>query len=743
MRALLGLILGLMLGSGMAAAFECADVTLPSSIVICSDPELMRLADERQAVIDEARARIGEDRWPALWENQKAWVRSYATTCGIPPDRPPQIPVPISVKECFKRAAEARIAFIRAYDGTEGASASSPATTVDMAAPPRSLKRSGDQRWVVLASRRDVDEAIGIARYYSGDFPSTRVVKANNSIYAVVIGPEHTTNIQGFRERVKNMRPIPGDAFLSRGDGWTEEVWRMRSPILAEVNYDGKNLAKLDYGVISLSVSRAPDSTAGGSGFVPVLVGHIGDKIVFTVRGDPDVASGQPRAHVFLIKLEPSRSMPQVVMTSSTGGAHCCTETHIATSDSDGRWLVLKADRLDGDGYQFEDLDGDDVSELVSIDNSFLYAFDCYACSYAPVRIQKLEGTRLRDVHRDYAKFLRQDLYMMEYSAERMQELWHSNGFLGGWVGAKALVGQFDDAWARMLLSYDHNSDWLLEECATGAPLDKCPAGLKRHVSFPEALRKHLITHGYIEGQETAAAAVHAVPAEPAITPPAHPSKPEQDEPAAPGQVTASGSGYIITSEGHLITNAHVVEGCRSITVSVGTDHVQARVAARDPVNDLALIASDLKPKSVAVLRTGVRLGESIAVFGFPLHGLLVTSGNFTLGNITAVAGIGDDTRMVQMSAPVQPGNSGGPLLDQTGNVIGTVVAKINAIKLARITNDLAENINFAIKSSIVTSFLEANGITYRTGTLANDTLSPPDLAARASSFSASVECRS
>ena len=165
MRALLGLILGLMLGSGMAAAFECADVTLPSSIVICSDPELMRLADERQAAIDEARACIGEDRWPALWENQKAWVRSYATTCGIPPDRPPQIPVPISVKECFKRAAEARIAFIRAYDGTEGASASSPATTVDMAAPPRSLKRSGDQRWVVLASRRDVDEAIGIARY--------------------------------------------------------------------------------------------------------------------------------------------------------------------------------------------------------------------------------------------------------------------------------------------------------------------------------------------------------------------------------------------------------------------------------------------------------------------------------------------------------------------------------------------------------------------------------------------------
>ena len=683
MRALLALMVGLTLGSGTTAAFECAGVTLPSTIVICSDPELMRLADERQAAMNEARARIGEDRWPELWENKKAWVRSYATTCGIPPDRPPQIPVPVSVKECFKQAAEARIAFIRAYRGTEDALAVSLRTTVDTAPASRSMKLSGDQRWVVLASRRDVDEAIGIARYYSGDFSSVRVVKANNGIYAAIIGPERTTSIQAFRERAKNPRPIPGDAFLSRGDSWTEESWRMRSPVLAEVDYIG-NPAKLNYGAISLSISRAPDSTANRSGFVPVLAARIGDQTVFTIKGGTDVASGQPRAHVFLIKLNPTGSMPQVVMTSFTGGAHCCTETQIATSDSDGRWSVLKADTLDADGYQFEDLGGDGASEVVSIDNSFLYAFDCYACSYAPVRIQKLQGTRLRDVHLDYPRFLRQDLYRMEYSAERAQELWHSNGFLGGWVAAKALVGQFEDAWARMLVSYDHNSDWLLEECTTGAPLDKCPVGLKKRISFPEALRKHLITQGYIEGQETAAAAVHAVPPEPAVTPPARRSQPEHDEPAAPGGITASGSGYIVTADGHLITNAHVVEGCGSVTVSVGTDRVQARIIARDAINDLVLLASDLKPKSVAVLRTGVRLGEGIAVFGFPLHGLLATSGNFTLGNVTAVAGIGDDTRMVQISAPVQPGNSGGPLLDQAGNVVGTVVAKINAIKLAR-----------------------------------------------------------
>src|SRR5271170_2892227 len=100
MRALLALMVGLMLGSGTAAAFECAGITLPSSIVICGDPELMRLADERQAAINEARMRIGEGRWPELWENQKAWVRFYAVKCGVLPDRPPPIPVPMSIKEC-------------------------------------------------------------------------------------------------------------------------------------------------------------------------------------------------------------------------------------------------------------------------------------------------------------------------------------------------------------------------------------------------------------------------------------------------------------------------------------------------------------------------------------------------------------------------------------------------------------------------------------------------------------------
>jgi uncharacterized protein len=112
---IIGLLLGSLLFTFPALAFDCAGITLPSSIVICGDPELIRLADERQQAINETRARIGEDKWTVLWEDQKTWVRTYAAACGVPPDSLPPIPVPNSVKECFRRAAIARIAFVRNY----------------------------------------------------------------------------------------------------------------------------------------------------------------------------------------------------------------------------------------------------------------------------------------------------------------------------------------------------------------------------------------------------------------------------------------------------------------------------------------------------------------------------------------------------------------------------------------------------------------------------------------------------
>ena len=146
--------------------------------------------------------------------------------------------------------------------------------------------------------------------------------------------------------------------------------------------------------------------------------------------------------------------------------------------------------------------------------------------------------------------------------------------------------------------------------------------------------------------------------------------------------------------------------------------------------------------KKTAAFRTSIRLGEAVEAFGYPLTELLAKSGNFTLGNVSALVGLGEDSRYLQISAPVQPGNSGGPLLDQNGNVVGVVSAKLNALKLMLVTNgDIPQNVNFAIRASIVTSFLDANSVSYATGS-ATKPMQPADLADQAKAMSAFIECR-
>lgn len=122
-------------GSPAALAFNCSGISLPSSMVICSDPDLILLADQRQQIYSETRSRLAPDQRNALWEDQKAWVRSYASACGVPPDAAPPAPVPSSVIECFKRAAEARAAYLRSYglagDGANKVAGPSSPSAID------------------------------------------------------------------------------------------------------------------------------------------------------------------------------------------------------------------------------------------------------------------------------------------------------------------------------------------------------------------------------------------------------------------------------------------------------------------------------------------------------------------------------------------------------------------------------------------------------------------------------------
>ncbi|WP_052764011.1 S1C family serine protease [Microvirga massiliensis] len=410
--------------------------------------------------------------------------------------------------------------------------------------------------------------------------------------------------------------------------------------------------------------------------------------------------------------------------------------TKVATSIG-GTWWVVTGATLDGEGYDFEDIDGDGSYELVSVDNSFLYAFAPYAGSWAPRQVSRLVGEGIVDVTREppFQAYNRQHLYRMEHVASLESDYWRSNGFLAAWVATKALVGEFEDAWNRMLALYDRSSDWPLTECTVAQVTGSCPEGKERPITFPVALRKHLEEQGYIPRSPAPPRAESVAAIRPAPLPPSTPPK----QPSR----SSSGTGFFVTSEGHIVTNSHVVAGCSTIEVkSPSGTAASARLLAQDSTNDLALLKVEQTVSKAASLRLGVRLGEPIAAFGFPFTSVLASSGNFTLGNVTALAGIGDDTRYLQISAPIQPGNSGGPLLDETGGLVGVVTSKLNALKTVAATGDLPQNVNFAIKASALATFLESNRVNFSTGSGTNLTrLSAPDLAEQATSISVMVRC--
>jgi len=191
----------------------------------------------------------------------------------------------------------------------------------------------------------------------------------------------------------------------------------------------------------------------------------------------------------------------------------------------------------------------------------------------------------------------------------------------------------------------------------------------------------------------------------------------------------------------------HSCGNCRlAAGFSIGLRIAGARragsVIANDERNDLAVVRAQPSSAPILHFREGkpIRPADPIVVLGFPYAGLLASTPQVTTGAISALAGLHDDTRYLQLTAPVQPGNSDGPLLDLSGNVVGIVSARINALAVAERTGTLPENINFAIKSGIVRSFLEANQIDYETAQSSGG-LEPADVGELAAKSVGLLEC--
>ena len=199
----------------------------------------------------------------------------------------------------------------------------------------------------------------------------------------------------------------------------------------------------------------------------------------------------------------------------------------------------------------------------------------------------------------------------------------------------------------------------------------------------------------------------------------------------------SSGTAFRI-APGQFVTNHHVVENCKTMVVG---GKQGGSVLEIDPKNDLALISVPNDSGETASIRTTrTVLNEAVTAAGFPLQGAF--SGiAITNGTVSRLSGLQGDTGQIQISAPVQPGNSGGPLVDSAGNVIGVVSGKLNALKVADAIGDIPQNINFAIGGNILRAFLDAKGISYKEAGREED-LRGEQIAALASSFTVLVECK-
>jgi S1-C subfamily serine protease len=210
--------------------------------------------------------------------------------------------------------------------------------------------------------------------------------------------------------------------------------------------------------------------------------------------------------------------------------------------------------------------------------------------------------------------------------------------------------------------------------------------------------------------------------------------------PGAP-QRGGSGSGVVIAA-GLALTNNHVVARCSSIDVLLAGQRYPARVRKNDAATDLALLeALGLPSVTPPGLRQRATIGESVMVAGFPLQGVLASDLIVTDGIVNSLSGLANNATQMQVSAPVQPGNSGGPLLDRSGNLVGLVVAKLDALRALVLTGDIPQNINFAVRPELIGRFLQSENLA-QTTVEPDSRLETQKLAELARNFTLKIDCK-
>ena len=197
----------------------------------------------------------------------------------------------------------------------------------------------------------------------------------------------------------------------------------------------------------------------------------------------------------------------------------------------------------------------------------------------------------------------------------------------------------------------------------------------------------------------------------------AYPAISGKSHPSSDKKLKSSGSGFLLTATGLVVTNYHVVEDANKIEVTFADKNItmSASVRMKDTKNDIAILEikdfkiSDISnqpiPFSFADVNT-VKVGQEVFTLGFPLGDMMGSKSRLSTGRINSQFGIQDDPRLFQISNPLQPGNSGGPLFNNNGDLVGIVVSSLNAKFFYENAGIIPQNVNFAVKASYLQSII-------------------------------------
>lgn len=229
----------------------------------------------------------------------------------------------------------------------------------------------------------------------------------------------------------------------------------------------------------------------------PVVSVFAGGKEVARLEGE-STGFADPPLGVQIAELDGTNPYPEVVVSFYTGGAHCCSTTRVVTASPDGsKWTIVDLGEFDGGPLLATDLNRDGGYEFMTRDNAFLYAFACYACSEAPLKLFAIDNGAVKDVTSDPSFKRAHAAWLKTMIANVPDEEADANGFLAGYVGEKILLGEGKGAWELMLAHHDRESDWGLEICEQPPDFDgECPGETVR-LTFPDALERMLKENGY------------------------------------------------------------------------------------------------------------------------------------------------------------------------------------------------------------------------------------------------------